>query len=50
MGDNNTTVYLREIEWDVVNWFHLAQDIDQWRNLVNTVMNLFGFHKRRGIS
>jgi hypothetical protein len=23
-----------------VDWIELAQDSDQWRNLVNTVMNL----------
>jgi hypothetical protein len=39
---------LREMEWKGVDWMHLAQDRDQWRALVNTVMNL-GFHKRRGI-
>jgi hypothetical protein len=31
---------LREIGWDGVNWIDLAQDRDQWRALVNTVMNL----------
>jgi hypothetical protein len=31
---------LREIEWDVIDWIDLAQDRDQWRALVNTVMNL----------
>jgi hypothetical protein len=29
---------LREIEWEVVDWIHLAQDRDPWRDLVNTVM------------
>jgi hypothetical protein len=31
---------LREIEWEGVDWTHLAQDRDQWQALVNTVMNL----------
>jgi len=25
---------------EAVNWMHLAQDSDQWRTLVNTVINL----------
>jgi hypothetical protein len=31
---------LREIGWDGVDWIDLAQDRDQWRALVNMVMNL----------
>jgi hypothetical protein len=31
---------LGEIEWDGVDWIELVQDRDQWRALVNTVMNL----------
>jgi hypothetical protein len=31
---------LREIRWDGVDWIELAQNRDQWRALVNTVMNL----------
>jgi hypothetical protein len=30
----------REIGWEGVDWIHLAEDRDQWRALVNTVMNL----------
>jgi hypothetical protein len=26
--------------WDDMDWIDLAQDSDQWRALVNTVMNL----------
>jgi hypothetical protein len=32
---------LREIGWDDMAWIDLAQDRDQWRALVNTVMNLW---------
>jgi hypothetical protein len=31
---------LREIGWDGMDWIDLLQDRDQWRTLVNTVMNL----------
>jgi hypothetical protein len=31
---------LREREWDGMDWIDLAQDRDQWRALVKTVMNL----------
>jgi hypothetical protein len=36
----NIKMDLREIGWDGTNWIDLAQDWDQWRALVNTVMNL----------
>jgi hypothetical protein len=39
-SENNTKMDLREIGWKVVDWMHLAQDRDQWRAVVNTVMNL----------
>jgi hypothetical protein len=29
-----------EIGWDGMDWIDLAQDRDQWRALVKTVMNL----------
>jgi hypothetical protein len=32
---------LREIEWDGMDWIDLAQDRDQWRAHVNTVMNFW---------
>jgi hypothetical protein len=32
---------LTENEWDDTDWFDLAQARDQWRSLVNTVMNLW---------
>jgi hypothetical protein len=31
---------LREIGCDGMDWIDLAQDRDQWRALVNTVMNI----------
>jgi hypothetical protein len=31
---------LRETGWDDMDWIDLAQDTDQWRALMNTVMNL----------
>jgi hypothetical protein len=31
---------LREIRWDGMDWIELAQNKDQWRALVNTVLNL----------
>jgi hypothetical protein len=39
MGDN-IRMDLREIGWEGVDWMHLAQDIDRWQALVNTVLNL----------
>jgi hypothetical protein len=37
---NNIKMDLRGIGWDGMDWINLAQDRDQWRALVNTVMNL----------
>jgi hypothetical protein len=31
---------LRKIECDDMDWIDLTHDVDQWRALVNTVMNL----------
>jgi hypothetical protein len=58
---DNIKMDLRERGWDGMDWIDLAQDRDQWRALVNTVMNLlvplnsgkflsscrFGFSSRR---
>jgi hypothetical protein len=35
---------LREIGWDRVDWMDMTQDRDQWRALVNTVLN-FNYFK-----
>jgi hypothetical protein len=37
---DNIKMDLREIGWDGRDWIELAQDRDQWRALVNTVMDL----------
>jgi hypothetical protein len=37
---DNIKMDFREIKWDGMDWNELAQDRDQWRALVNTVMNL----------
>jgi hypothetical protein len=40
MWVENIKMDLREIEWDDIDWIYLAQDRDQWRSFVNTVLNL----------
>jgi hypothetical protein len=37
---DNIKMDLRKIGWDGMDCIELAQDRDQWRALVNTVMNL----------
>jgi hypothetical protein len=37
---DNIKMDLREIGWDGMDWIDLAQDRDQWRALLNTVINL----------
>jgi hypothetical protein len=38
--EDNIKMDLREIGWEGVDWMHLDQDRDQWRAVVNAVMNL----------
>jgi len=38
----NITIHLKETGLDCMNWIHLAQYMDKWWDLVNTVMNLLG--------
>jgi hypothetical protein len=44
---DNIKIGLRETGWDSMDWLDRTQDRDQWRALVNTVMNL---HKMLGSS
>jgi hypothetical protein len=37
---DNIKMDTREMGWDGVDWIDLANDKDQWRVFVNTVMNL----------
>jgi hypothetical protein len=37
---DNIKMDLREIAWDVMDWIYLAEDRNQWRALVNRVINL----------
>jgi hypothetical protein len=44
---DNIKIDLRETGWNGMDWIDLAQDRDQWRALVNTVMNLRVPYKSR---
>jgi hypothetical protein len=37
---DNIKIDIRGIVWDGMDWIDLAQDRDQWKDLVDTVMNL----------
>jgi hypothetical protein len=37
---DNIKMYFKK--YDGMDWIHLGQDRDEWRTLVNTVMNLSG--------
>jgi hypothetical protein len=38
--EDNIIIDLREIGWGCMDWIDLAEDRDQWRALVNTVMDI----------
>jgi hypothetical protein len=40
--EDNIKMELKEIRWEGVEWMYLAQDRDQWRGVVNMLMNLRG--------
>jgi hypothetical protein len=37
---HNIKMYLREVNWDGMDWINLPQYIDQWRADLNAVINL----------
>jgi hypothetical protein len=39
--DNNTKIDHEQIGRKAVHWIHQAQDGDQWKTLVNPIMNLW---------
>jgi hypothetical protein len=38
---DNVKMVSRELGWVGMDWIYLAEDRDQWRTLVNMVMNLW---------
>jgi hypothetical protein len=38
--EDSIIIDLKELGWEVVDCIHLAQDREQWWDVVNTVMNL----------
>jgi hypothetical protein len=38
--EDNIKMDLRGIGWSSMNWIDFAQDRDQWKDVLNTVMNL----------
>jgi hypothetical protein len=38
--EDNIKMYIRKIRWGGMDYVHLAQDMGQWRALVDMVMNL----------
>jgi hypothetical protein len=37
---DNIIMDLKEIGWDGMDWIDMAQDVYEWRDFANTVMNL----------
>jgi hypothetical protein len=38
--EDRNRIQLMEVGWEGADWIHLAQDRDEWRALLNTVMKL----------
>jgi hypothetical protein len=36
----NIEMHLKEVEWEGVDWIQLAQDGDQWRDVVNMLCGM----------
>jgi hypothetical protein len=45
--EDNIKIYLKEIEYEILAWIHLAQERAQWQDLLNTVMN-FRVSQKKG--
>jgi len=45
--ENNNRMYPKETGQEVVDWIHIAQDRNNWRNFVNTVISLWLSQRRR---
>jgi hypothetical protein len=41
MWENNIKIDLKETEWDGVDWIHVVHDMDQWRDFLIKIMNLW---------
>jgi hypothetical protein len=39
--EGNIKMDFKEIRWGGMDWIHLAQERDQWQDLVNKVMSLW---------
>jgi hypothetical protein len=39
--EDNIRIVLKETGWKGMDWMHVVQDRDQWRALVNTIMNFW---------
>jgi hypothetical protein len=37
---DNIKMELSQMGWSVMDWIDVVQNMDQWKTLVNTVMNL----------
>jgi hypothetical protein len=44
--EDNISMELREIRWEIFVWMHLVQEVDHWQCVKHG--NEFGFHKNGG--